>query len=481
MDAGQRPANNHPCGIVPRASDTAAAFGPRGGLRLGWAISGATPQDASRRDIAPAGSGRCAGTHRPSGQTAASPWTHRLEKWTHRPPNWTHWPETWTHVGGFGPESGHMWVAELTHPRKPAEPRPGRCGPALPPISAACRPTIQPAATTRLPETPRGVHPCDPNLPTVIVSYTLGVRPSPPIPGTSMLLHPTSFRVLRSGRSQTGLFRSRLRPTPAPHPRPLRPRIRPALPSQPQPSSPTRQKIRPQRSPSSAAPLRGRRCSATAPPFTPHQLLPPARRTARRPAQVSPPRPCKTAPTRATPRPLFVVRPLPFAASLSNPFAVRRSNPFTLSRWNPFVVSRADVPGGPSRTMNGFHPAPAARAQPTRCRIPAMPMQTGIQLCLRASQNPPRSAPPRRPSYPRRQVSIRAIRASQTPPQCAPPRRPSYPRRRVSIRPTRAPQTPPQCAPPHRPSYPRRRVSIRPTRAPQTLPKCTPPQVKSFF
>ena len=84
-----------------------------------------------------------------------------------------------------------------------------------------------------------------------------------------MLVSSISCKVLRSGRSQTGLLRSRRRPTPAPHPRTLHPRIRPALPAPPQPSSPSRPKIRPQRSPSRAAPLRGRPCSATAPPFTP--------------------------------------------------------------------------------------------------------------------------------------------------------------------------------------------------------------------
>ena len=104
--------------------------------------------------------------------------------------------------------------------------------------------------------------------------------------------------------------------------------------------------------------------------------------------------------------------PNPFTLSLSNPFALPLSNPFTVGRWNPFVVSRADVPGGPSRTMNGFHPAPAAHT-PTRPQ-PARP---------------------------------------QTPPKCAPPCHPSYPRRRVSIRPTRAPQSQAKSAPPQVKSF----------------------------
>ena len=98
---------------------------------------------------------------------------------------------------------------------------------------------------------------------------------------------PDNPRVLQHtrGRFQTGLFRSR-RPHPNPSPRPRTQPLqrRPAAPSQPQPSSPTRQKIRP-------------KLSLAAPRRTPQ---PPAQPPPHRPGKTSPRR--ALLPSRATPR-----------------------------------------------------------------------------------------------------------------------------------------------------------------------------------
>ena len=132
---------------------------------------------------------------------------------------------------------------------------------------------------------------------------------------TSATERPRLFLTLRLGRSQTGLFRSRRpHPNPSPRPRTQPPPRRPALPSQPQPSSPTRQKIRPKLSLASPPPL-GAGWREIAPPSPPPNSRRPAHalsfvrpprppvavpvRAARRPAQVSPHRPGKTSPRRA--------------------------------------------------------------------------------------------------------------------------------------------------------------------------------------
>ena len=140
--------------------------------------------------------------------------------------------------------------------------------------------------------------------------------------------HPRLFPIFRRGRFQTGLFRSR-RPHPNPSPRPRTQPLqrRPAAPSQPQSSSPTRQKIRPKLSLASLPPL-GAGWREIAPPSPPPNSRRPAHalsfvrpprppvavpaRAARRPAQASPHRPGKTSPTRA---------PLP---SRATPRSVRR-------------------------------------------------------------------------------------------------------------------------------------------------------------
>ena len=95
---------------------------------------------------------------------------------------------------------------------------------------------------------------------------------------------PRLFPILRRGRFQTGLFRSRRpHPTPSPRPRPQRPWRHPAVPSQPQPSSPTRQKIRPKLSLASPNPLWGFGLARDSSPFTPTQFPPPGTRPQPRP------------------------------------------------------------------------------------------------------------------------------------------------------------------------------------------------------
>ena len=97
--------------------------------------------------------------------------------------------------------------------------------------------------------------------------------------------------------------RDAFRPNPSPPPRTQRPQRRPAVPSQPQPSSPIRQKIRPSSLWPARTPIGGfglaRDCS---PPSPPHPFLLPPRRATQPPAQTSPHRPATTSPTRATPR-----------------------------------------------------------------------------------------------------------------------------------------------------------------------------------
>ncbi len=89
-----------------------------------------------------------------------------------------------------------------------------------------------------------------------------------------------SFAILRTGRLPTGLFRPRRpRPTPSPRPRPQPLQRRPAAPSKPQPSSPTRPKIRPKLSLAGPPPLgAGRREIAppSPPPKSDHSQPPPA-------------------------------------------------------------------------------------------------------------------------------------------------------------------------------------------------------------
>ena len=121
--------------------------------------------------------------------------------------------------------------------------------------------------------------------------------------------HPRLFPIFRRGRFQTGLFRSRpLRPTPSPRPRTQPLQRRPAAPSQPQPSSPTRQKIRPKLSLASPPPEGAgwREIAPPSPPPNPHRpppTLSPAR-SPRPPAAVPlrtpnrPPNPRHTAPTK---------------------------------------------------------------------------------------------------------------------------------------------------------------------------------------
>ena len=92
------------------------------------------------------------------------------------------------------------------------------------------------------------------------------------------------FPIFRRGRFETGLFRSR-RPHPNPSPRPRTQPLqrRPAAPSQPQPSSPTRRKIRPKLSLASANPLWGFALARDSSPFTPTQFPTPGTRPRPRP------------------------------------------------------------------------------------------------------------------------------------------------------------------------------------------------------
>ena len=119
--------------------------------------------------------------------------------------------------------------------------------------------------------------------------------------------HPRLFPIFRRGRFQTGLFRSRRpRPTPSPRPRTQPLQRRPAAPSKPQPSSPTRQKIRPKLSLASPPPL-GAGWREIAPPSPPPNSHRPAHALSfvRSPATAG----CRAGPSRPASRPGLATSP----------------------------------------------------------------------------------------------------------------------------------------------------------------------------
>ena len=118
---------------------------------------------------------------------------------------------------------------------------------------------------------------------------------------------PRLFLTLRLGRSQTGPFRSRRpRPNPSPRTGTQRPRCRPAAPSQPQPSSPTRPKNPAQAISRQPAP-RGGRLARDSSPFTPTQFSPPG--TSPQPHPIPATAPCRAAPHPPASRPALATPP----------------------------------------------------------------------------------------------------------------------------------------------------------------------------
>ena len=119
---------------------------------------------------------------------------------------------------------------------------------------------------------------------------------------------PRLFLTLRSDRSQTSRFRSRpLRPNPSPRPRTQPLQRRPAAPSQPQPSSPTRQKNRPKLSLASPNPLWGFGLARDSSPFTPTQLPTPGTRPRPRPTPAT--AGCRAGASRPASRPGLATSP----------------------------------------------------------------------------------------------------------------------------------------------------------------------------
>ena len=119
---------------------------------------------------------------------------------------------------------------------------------------------------------------------------------------------PRLFPIFRRGRFQTGLFRSRRpHPTPSPRPRTQPLQRRPAVPSQPQPSSPTRQKIRPKLSLASPNPLWGFGLARDSSPFTPTQFPPPGTRPQLRPTPAT--AGCRAGASRPASRPGLATSP----------------------------------------------------------------------------------------------------------------------------------------------------------------------------
>ena len=173
-------------------------------------------------------------------------WTHFPRKWTHSAKNWTHWPRNWTHC------PDRVNTSQVPPAPASSEPLPPRSLSSHPIILAFCNHFVYNGSTLSHPPKP----PCSP------ASSACSPLPLP--------RRPRSFFALRRGRSR------RLRPTPSPRPRPRRRWGRPAVPSQPQPSSPARQKIRLSALSPARTPMRGSGWRESAPPFTPHRFLPPS-------------------------------------------------------------------------------------------------------------------------------------------------------------------------------------------------------------
>ena len=178
------------------------------------------------------------------------------------------------------------------------------------------------------------------------------------------------FLTLGRGRSQTGLFRSR-RPHPTPSPRPptQRPWRRPAAPSQPQPSSPTRQKNRPKLSLASPNPLWGFGLARDSSPFTPTQFPPPG--TSPQPHPIPATAPCRAAPHSPASRPALATPPW---QSLTHP----RQTPVRPSPPVPWRVpaSAEERPAEPQEFFgkNSYARKPTPFHAPTRpSRGPASP------------------------------------------------------------------------------------------------------------
>ena len=165
--------------------------------------------------------------------------------------------------------------------------------------------------------------------------------------------------------------RDALHPTPSPRPRTQPLQRRPAAPSQPQPSSPTRQKIRPKLSLASPNPYGDSGWREIAPPSPPPNSRRPAHalspvrspqpplavplRTPQPPAQPSPHRPGKTSPTHATPRSARR-RPCPGASPLHPKNPRRASRVF----WKKLLRAQAH----PISCPNPPVPRPRLAARP---------------------------------------------------------------------------------------------------------------------
>ena len=253
---------------------------------------------------------------------------------------------------------------------------------------------------------------------------------------TSVTRRPRLFLTLRRGRSETGLFRSRrLGPNPSPRPRAGRPWRRPAVPAQPQPSSPTRREIRLSRLWPARTPSGGSGWPETAPPSLPTNVRPPARRAAQHPAQASPSR--APLPARATPRSVRRRAGPGASPRFSQKTPRRASRVFwkkTLTRANPPPVAptirSCPHPTGPTRGV----PRPGHRHRPCPagclwCRRLGRRLRLGLAGHppphpghLRPPLRPPAGAcarPPRRPALP---AATPRRNARRSPPAPAPGR-----------------------------------------------------------
>ena len=136
-------------------------------------------------------------------------------------------------------------------------------------------------------------------------------RPPPPTPRPpdATAAVPALFPTLRRRpvSDQPLLFETPSTPTPSPRPRTQPLQRRPAAPSQPQPSSPTRQKNRPKLSLASPNPLWGFGLARDSSPFTPTQFPPPGTRPRLRPIPAT--APCRAAPHPPASRPALATPP----------------------------------------------------------------------------------------------------------------------------------------------------------------------------
>ena len=269
--------------------------------------------------------------------------------------------------------------------------------------------------------------------------------------------HPGSFPILRTGRFETGLFRSRRHPDPSPPPRTRPLQRRPTALAQPQSSTPTRQKNPAQAISRQPAP-KGGGLARDSSPFTPTRIRPLATPACRATPHPQPPAhhpPHHPSPSNPSFQPLPTAPQNPAKSHSAAPQEFLRRNSYCARGPNlrpsrpPPPIARTHPRRLPSRShFSPLYPLPFPPHSSALCPLPFLPHPAAPQEFLEKTLT--RTNPP----HP----------ASQTVSSAAPAR--------PMTSPTVPPLTP--ATPPNTAIQPRRR-------APQAPPKHTPLHLKSFL